>query len=189
MDSPEPRKSNWLVMGCLIAVVVAVAAFGIGGFFLYRGYQSVSPVTEKFFSCVDTKDFKTAYSMTSSKCKAVMTIDQFTEFEDSMHAILGKYSSASMSSMNLSTINGSSMGRVVYNAQFANGPATVTFTMETEGGEWKVQGVHYNSDLIQKAMLCPACNKQNATFGKFCSFCGKPMNIPNSTPAPAPAPK
>jgi hypothetical protein len=189
MDGPEKKKSSCLFTGCLVGSVLFILALGFGGFSLYRGYQSFAPMTDKFLVSVDNDDFKTAYSMAGSKWQAAMNSDQFTEFESSMKMILGKHVSTSMASMNISNVNGSSTARVIYNTQFTNGPATLTFSLEEEGGEWKVQGLHYGSELIVKAMICPACKTQHAALSKFCSQCGKPMNLSNSAPAEAPAPK
>lgn len=189
-DEPKKKKDHGcLIAGCIIGLLLVAFAGGFG-VFMYRGYQSFTPVAQNFLTAIDSGDYKAAYSMAGSKWKAMSTYDQFSDFESTIKNILGTHVSTSMTSMNYSSVNGLSTARVVYNAQFSNGPATLTFTLE-ENGVWVVQGLHYNSDLIQKAMNCPGCKTQNAALGKFCTNCGKPMpagQVAPTSPTPAEAP-
>lgn len=183
----QPKKSNrgcWIAAG--ITALLMVAIFGTIGMVLYRSYKTFAPTTDKFLTAIDNADYNTAYSMAGSQWKAVSTLEQFTEFESRIRSILGTHKSTSMSNMNYQSINGRTTASVVYSAQFEKGQATLSFNLTEENGTWFVQGVHYNSDLIQQAMFCPACKTQNSGFGKFCTNCGKPL--PGTTPSPAEVP-
>ena len=186
MDQPQKSKRGCWIAGCVTGLLV-VAVFGAIGGVLYRSYKTFAPTTDKFLTVIDNADYKTAYSMAGSKWKAVSSYEQFAEFESRIRAILGTHKSTSMSNMNYSSVNGTTTASVVYSAQFEKGPAALTFNLEEENGAWVVQGLHYNSNLIQQAMFCPACKTQNAGFGKFCTNCGKPL--PGTTNSPAEAPE
>ena len=123
--------------------------------FLY-GAKSLAPYSEKFLTLIDSDDYTGAYRMLGDGWKKQMNLQQFTDFEKGVKGVLGKCNSKTMSGVNINSNNGVTTGVLTYSATFAKGPATLIFTMEKENGEWKINGLQYNSDLLKNGLPAPA---------------------------------
>jgi hypothetical protein len=190
MSEPTEKKHGCLFYGCVGGIGLVLLFVGGGVALYFYGIRTITPVVETYLTHIDGGDYQGAYALVSSEWKKTATLQQFTDFEKSMRGTLGACQSKALTGVFIQSHNTSATARVSYNAQFANGPATLTFTLAKENGQWLVQGLVYNSDLLSKATTCPHCGTANKTPGNFCSNCGKPLRAPaeRETPAEAPLP-
>ncbi len=65
------------------------------------------------------------------------------------------------------------------------GSATMTFTMSENGDEWLIDGVRYDSPLLQSLSACPKCGKAATQGGKFCTNCGTGIGASAGAASPA----
>jgi hypothetical protein len=148
MNAPTEKKRGCFFYGCLFSLVgtgLLIAMFV--GIFMY-GKSVVGPVTDNFLQHVDKNEYTEAYAMLGDGWKKQMDQTQFTTFEKSIQNTLGTCQSKTMMGVFMSTVNGASTATAVYTAQFTKGAATLTFNLNKEGREWKVQGLQYQSPLL-----------------------------------------
>lgn len=182
----EKKGRGCFFYGCLVSLgVFGLVMAALAGVYLY-GTRSLAPYPEKFLSLVDSGDFKGAYDMVGDGWKKQMTLEQFTEFEKSMKDALGACQSKTMDGVAVNSNNGVTTARLVFGANFAKGPAKLTFNMEKQGDEWKIQGLNYQSPLVAQKLTCPHCGAINNPGSKFCASCGKALTTESPNP-PAPA--
>jgi len=155
MSDGEKKGRGCFFYGCLIALGVGglfVAA--IGGIYVY-GTRSLSPYPEKFLTLIDSDDYAGAYAMTGDGWKKQMNLQQFTDFEKAVKGVLGKCTAKTMAGVSVNSNNGVTTAVVTFSATFEKSPATLTFNMEKQDGEWKIQGLHYGSDLLKNGLPTP----------------------------------
>lgn len=127
-----------------IGAIFIICVAGI----IYYCTPSVTPYTDKFLALVNRGDYRGAYAMLGDRWKQQATLQQFADFEKSIRGTLDTCNSKTLSGINAKKNNGASTAQVVYTAQFSKGPATLTFTLEKQRGDWKVQDLKYDSDLL-----------------------------------------
>ncbi len=171
----EDSKRGCFFYGCLGVVGFAILFIGIVVAVFMYGRSSVNPVADKFFAHVDRNEYKQAYAMLGDMWTKTMDYEGFVDFEEQVKGVLGKCKERTLTSFNMNSGAQGTFCKAVYSADFENGSAILTFTMQKKNDKWVIQGLHYGSDKLLELLKCPHCGFQNKAMGKFCAKCGKPM--------------
>lgn len=171
------RQYSWC-LAALVVLVIAGAALFVG---LFREKQKMAPRCEKYLNAVERGDYRAAYRLIGRRWRDVQAYDEYVEFERTLREALGKCQEKTLTEYKVRAGTGGSMGLVVYHARFEKGECQIVFRLEKEDGNWRVQGVNYNSPALLPLFKCPHCGTIQKGLAKFCSECGKPMK-PKTTP-------
>jgi hypothetical protein len=176
-----PKKSRWkLWLGLGLGSVVLVALFCAGGiaWFVVGGKAEVEPVAEAFLAKIENQDYAGAYDSIGPEWKGIHDLEQFTKFQKLFRKHLGPLQSKSLDDFNIKNDSGTRIAVMGYAASFKNATGNITLTLTHSTGTWKVAGHRVDSPLFAKLLTCANCKNVNATLGEFCTFCGKPLKLP-----------
>jgi len=167
---------RYVVFGCLGIGVIGIAGIALIIVYLMNAKSDVDPVVEHYLHTLDKGNYAETYATLGTQFKNSLSASDYAVFASAIHRQLGNYQSKSFRSINTQTNTQGKFTYMTYLTHFANGDVQAYFTLQQENGEWKIEGVHYTGDLIQKMLTCPHCGKLNSSYGRYCQFCGQPMN-------------
>ncbi|MFH1732180.1 MAG: DUF4019 domain-containing protein [Planctomycetota bacterium] len=178
----QPTKAKPKQYSCCLAALVVLVIVGAVFFVsLFREKQEMAPRCEKYLNAVERGDYRTAYRSLGRRSRELQTHDEYVEFKRTLREALGKCQEKTLTQYKVRA-GRRSTGLVVYHARFEKGECQIVFTLEKEDGNWRVQGVNYNSPALLPIFKCPHCGTIQKGLAKFCSQCGKPMKPKTAPP-------
>jgi hypothetical protein len=160
-------------VGALVVLVVVVAAFVA----MYRqAHVSIPPVVGEFLGTVERGDYRLAYRMVDEEWKEAQSFEEFRAHLIMINDTLGKRRSLKETGFHFEAYPGTGKrGKVTYDAEFENGPVTLTVTLRRHSGQWRVVDANFGSELFAGGQTCPHCNQISNNAARFCRGCGEPL--------------
>jgi hypothetical protein len=144
VEPPAPRRSRrtlWIVLGILAAVVLLVAGSAA---YAYGQYTAPGDAANSFCSDLKTQNYTRAYEQLSARQRAQFARDQFVQGSALLDRLEGKVTSCQL--VNTGGAYGYSLGgssaalTTVINREIA-GALEGTVHLKNENGAWKVDGL------------------------------------------------
>lgn len=160
-----------LGVGVVIGIVYTVL--------MQIGKREVTPVVEEFLHLVDRGEYRQAYNSIGDGWRGKQSFEEFCDLHMLVRSSFGALKSLRLTSINVQKNLGEpNIAKTVFSARFAKGPATLTATLRMYSGSWKIEGMHYGSDVLAERLTCPHCGAINAYDANFCSNCGAKIERP-----------
>ena len=178
------RDNSGISRGCMTLVIIAlIVIVALVGLFFY-GKSKLAPFCDEYLEKIEKGEYESAYDGLHGLWKKEMALEDYIEFEKTVHDSLGKLNNKKVTGIHASTNTNGTTATVTYSAQFEKGDCTIIFTLIKSDKKWSIAGVNYNSDALLDLLICPHCHKIQESLGKYCSQCGEPMkpeDIPETT--------
>jgi|CXWL01.1.fsa_nt_gi hypothetical protein len=174
----RPRRLlRWVLLGFGGAILLGGSC--IGGFYLLmkRGQAEVEPVADVFLATLSRKDYKGAYKLFTTEARNAISEEDCEWFEATFDKVLGPLKARNLTGFRVSKDTAGATAVIVYDATFANGPGTITITLQKIGGAWVVHGYRADSPLIIKLLTCARCKKKSNGLFRFCPSCGNEVSV------------
>jgi hypothetical protein len=175
-EGQERRKHGCFYYGCLTVLMLVLlgAAAGVGVYFY--GRAQFGPMCEQYLALVEKGDYRAAYDSLGPQWRKGDTFEDYEKFEKAVRVKLGSCRTKKITNVDVSARSGrDTYAQITYDATFENGGGVITFTILKEQGGWLIEGVHYDSPILETLLKCPSCGAPLRGWVKFCPECGKPV--------------
>jgi len=143
-----------LVVGIGFAGVLILCLMLCAGVFLVTFQKmdaALSPQIDTLFRAIDEGAFANTYSTgTTPEFREAMTREQYEQLGRRIKARLGSLQSKKLTSINFQKQNAKTFADAVYDAQFAEGPATIEAKFEKTEGEWLLASFRVASPKLEE---------------------------------------
>lgn len=173
-DPAVKRRSPWL-WGCGGVLLLFLLSLGACVVLFKQGVAASEPRARLYLQDWSAQRFTEAHQVHADAWKAKDDLPTYRRFATTMHHMLGPVLSMERQGANLHYLNGQNQATYVYQVHFQKGVGLVTVTLVQEHEDWRVLGLHFNSDLITEALKCPSCQFQNPGLAALCGQCGDPL--------------
>ena len=172
-------------------LLVSLIALCAGGLFLsFKAMDTaITPQIDSLFVAIENGKFADTYDThTTSELQKVASREQYAQIGQMIDTRLGKLKSKSLTRFNIRQMNANQYADVVYNGVFEKGTGTITAKLKKSGDQWLLVAFHVNSPEFTKDLAigkCPHCGQPHSAGAKFCSKCGKTIEVSKEKDKPA----
>lgn len=147
--APERRAAPRYFFGTLaLALALAAAWFGGLRLLLMAGDGAVEPLVDQYFQQFNSGDYAGMYSTAHSSLTSETSPETFAAKVDRVRSVLGDFKRKTVRGVSIAAERGGAIAQATYDAEFANGPATVEFTFVGSGSEQGLADVSFRSSLL-----------------------------------------
>jgi hypothetical protein len=135
-------------LGASLAFVILV--FGVFTLLLRVGEGPLRPAVDNYFTKFNSADFAGIYANAAKPLTEETSEDKFVAAQQLIHDKLGNMQSKTIRGISVVSERGPASTVITYDAQFANGPATVALAFQGTGEEGKLVRADFRSDLLPR---------------------------------------
>ncbi|HEY2517922.1 MAG TPA: hypothetical protein VGI39_43930 [Polyangiaceae bacterium] len=153
---PRTPRVRTLALGCGGTLLACV--LGVGSCVLLTkgvGDRELNPIADAYFAKAEKGDYRGAYAGFGAGMHAATGESDYVAFDEGVHARLGHLDSKKLIETQAGMGTGGGWARVVYDCHFDKGDAKVQFRFQKEGGQWKIDGLHYDAPVLTDALRLP----------------------------------
>lgn len=138
----QPMKQGIQKLGA--ATLFAIAATQLSGCGATAGIKPSQATGAQFLQQLQAHQYKSAYGLLSSGCKALTTAQQMQNYWELVEKNRGKVQSWSQQGVQFYAGTGGSNVKLGYALKCARGSSSVTLTCVPEKEKWLIQGFYFS---------------------------------------------
>jgi hypothetical protein len=153
---PKKGLGGIAAIGC--GGILACALLGVGTCALMvkqgidAGEKEFGPPSDRYFAKVSAGDYRGAYADFGTPMRASTTEEDYVALDRAIHGRIGKLESRQSQNVQAGVGPRGRWGRIAYSCKFENGPAMVRLELQEENHQWKADGFHYDSPLLDQTL-------------------------------------
>ena len=164
---------GWIFAGCGAILALGVVISLLFVFLMARGRTEFTPVVESFLARLEEHDFTQAYESLGPLWKDNETFDEFHDFVLFVNDALGAHESLRMTGVHYQNNLGHPPQAIaMFESRFEKAPAVLRVVLHKHDDQWKISGIHFESEVITRKLTCPHCATVNPQKARHCSTCG-----------------
>jgi hypothetical protein len=141
-------RTKWLILGTLIAVLLALVLWNCGQS-AYHNYRLASEAVDRFHGQLNQGDYETIYGEATDEFRRAGTREEQLKFLEMVHQKMGSSGKMSATGFHVNWQNGHSMVNQVFDTQFALGQAQEIFVWVIEKDQPHLQMYRINSSNLR----------------------------------------
>lgn len=154
---------KWIAWGCggalgFLVLMAVSCVFMVKGA-MKVGESNFGPACSAYLAKIEAKDFSGAYQLIGPDGKESLTEEKHNAVLGGITDQLGPVISKEVQFVSTGVDQKGTWGRMVYKAQFQNGPGTIRLELRKYSNDYKVIGIFYDSpvlaEFLNKAIARP----------------------------------
>lgn len=172
------NSARVFLLGCGLLVLLILVLFFSCGVWYWKGDSATTVSANEFLRLTQARDVEHLYEVIDPQWRSTQSSKQVKRMMAELDLLLGRLLEWKRDRFQIRTTTAGQFAELNFSADFELGKGEITMTMHWDRDRWRVLSYYVSSPLVKQGLTCPHChNIHENTIPKYCSKCGRPMQI------------